>query len=358
MKRIIAHVDMDAFFAAIEERDHIWLAGKPVVIGADPEGGTGRGVVSTANYMARAYGIRSAMPIQQAWKCSIWAKKQQKPSVFFITPNSKKYRQVSQEIFSILSQYGPVEKTSVDEAYIDLSQSRSYKQAKEKAKRIKQHIKKETKLTASIGIGPNKLIAKIASDQNKPNGLVSITPSRVQSFLYPLPVKVLPGVGPQTLRVLHKRGIHCVEDLAQESHHALVTTFGAWGNELYHKAYGAGDEHIISEPAKPQSIGEQETYQSDTLEPQVIFSSILSIAGRIMEEVKRKQIFAFRQVSVMVRFTDFQTKSRHHTLPAYVCKKEEIFKEASRLILPFLDGRENKTCKPIRLVGVRIEQLI
>lgn len=251
-----------------------------------------------------------------------------------------------------------MEQASIDEAYLDMSRMRSYKRAREVAKQIKELVRKEHQLTTSIGIGPNKLIAKIASDQNKPDGLTVITPTQVQSFIDPLPVEVLPGVGPRTLRTLHKEGVHSVGDLAKQPHQKLKALFGAHGDELYDKAWGQGTAHITPEPAKPQSIGEQETYAADTLDAHTVFSSIQSIAERIIEQVQKKDIFGFRHVSVMVRFADFQTYSRSHTMPMYACSGEDIFREATQLILPFLDGRENKSRKPIRLVGVRIEQLI
>jgi len=349
---------MDAFFASVEERDRPWLSGKPVVIGADPEGGLGRGVVSTANYIARTYGITSATPIQVAWRRSEQARKEGKAPAFFLTPDSQKYKQVSQYIFAILAQFGPVERASIDEAYIDLSACRSYKKARVIAERIKAHIKRQHKVTASIGIGPNKLVAKIASDADKPNGLTVITPSRVSQFFSPLPVEALPGVGPQTLRVLRKKNVYTVADLQKHTYDSLTNLFGAFGKDLYHKAHGVGDTNIVDTPAKPQSIGEQETYTTDTVDSFTIFASVEAISERIVTQAQKKDVFAFRQVIVTVRFADFQTISRSHTFPTHRCQSGDIYRYALQLVMPFIDGRANSEKKSIRLIGIRIEQLI
>src|SRR3989338_962353 len=197
MKRIIAHLDMDAFFAAVEERDHKWLKGKPIVVGADPKEGRGRGVVSTANYKAREYGIRSALPISKAWQFSELAKKRGMPPAEFLQPNFDRYEETSGRIISLIrANKRIVEEASIDEAYFDLSELGSYENAAEFCKKLKKEIFEKEKLTCSVGIGSNKLIAKIASDMQKPDGLTVVGADDektclelVERFLEPLPIR-------------------------------------------------------------------------------------------------------------------------------------------------------------------------
>src|SRR3989338_3591427 len=237
--RIVGHLDMDAFFAAVEERDHKWLRGKPIVVGADPKGGEGRGVVSTANYKAREYGVHSAMPISKAFKLC--------PRCIFLAGNFKKYTEVSDRIMKILRKFSQVVETAgVDEAYFILtsdvqglsevrllkppkSDFELWKEAKKIAKKIKDEILEKEKLTCSIGIGPNKLIAKIASDFKKPDGLTVVQPNEVQKFLDPMPVRVIPGIGPKTERVLEEWKIGRIKDLRKTGKQKLVQRFGVRG---------------------------------------------------------------------------------------------------------------------------------
>ncbi|MEK7085044.1 MAG: DNA polymerase IV, partial [Patescibacteria group bacterium] len=185
--KIIAHLDMDAFFAAAEEREKPWLKGMPIVVGADPKNGTGRGVAATANYKAREYGIRSALPISQAWRLSETAKEKGLPPAMFLGGNFRLYAEISKNVMAILAHYSPVvEVASVDEAYFDLSGAGSFEKAARIGKKIKAEILKKEKLTASIGIGPNKLIAKIASDFKKPDGLTGVPAEEAEAFLGPM----------------------------------------------------------------------------------------------------------------------------------------------------------------------------
>ncbi len=201
--RIVLHVDMDAFFAAVEERDKPWLAGLPIVVGSDPKEGHGRGVVATSNYKARVYGIRSAMPITEAWRRSEAAGQEGKPKVIFLLGRHHRYREVSHSIMEYLGTLGGVlEPASIDEAYLELQvtsdmrqgEKDRWKEAEELAREIKKHILETEKLTCSVGIGPNKLIAKIASGFKKPDGLTVIHPGDIQKFLDPLPVREIPDL--------------------------------------------------------------------------------------------------------------------------------------------------------------------
>lgn len=368
--RIIAHLDMDAFFAAIEERDHPRLKGKPIVVGADPEGGKGRGVVSTANYKAREYGIKSALPISTAWRLSEQAKKAGKPAANFFEGNFQKYGQVSGEIMTIVSEYSPaVEQASVDEAYFDLSFCKDFREAAAVAEKIKNKIKKKEKLTASVGIGPNKLIAKIASDMQKPDGLTVVRREDVERFLEPLNIRKIPGIGPKTEILFKKERIGTVGDLKKYSEKQLSEMLGKWGVELFRKVRGLDDSPIeLSYEAK--SIGEQETFSTDTKDATLVMGRLKALCGGVVESFMKSNFDSFRTIGITVRFGDFETKTRATTIPEKVSRSGDLFRkpekseilrklefEASKLIAPFLDSRENPKRKNIRLIGVRIEKL-
>src|SRR5258708_957778 len=244
--RIIAHIDMDAFFASIEERDRPRLQGLPLVVGADPEEGKGRGVVSTANYKARAYGIRSALPISTAWKFSEAARRKGLPPAVFLTPNGAKYGFVSSKIIGTLRTYAEhVEPASVDEAYVDLSFAKTYEKAKEIAWKIKMQILANEQLTASIGIGPNKLIAKIASDRQKPDGLTVVREADAEKFLEPLGIRAIPGVGPKTEEQFKAHKVFTAGDGRRFSAEDLHVMMGKWGTELYEKLGGRDDSPLV-----------------------------------------------------------------------------------------------------------------
>lgn len=364
--RIIFHIDMDAFFAAVEERDKPWLRGKPVVVGADPKaraapgGGelhpTGRGVVSTANYKARAYGIHSAQPISTAWRLSEKAAREGKPRAYFLGGDFRSYEKASGEIMAILRKRGDkIEPASIDEAYLDVSSVGTFDKAEKLARKIKDEIKKKERLTASIGVGPNKLIAKIASGTNKPDGLTIVGPEDVQKFLDPQPVEAIPGIGPKSGRFLQLKGVKTIADLRVVSKWQLVEVFGKWGEEMYEKAHGV-DESIVTEEYETKSIGEQETFEKDTLDPGFLIKALQGLARSVFESV-RKGKFVFKTVSIMVRFEGFETKTRAHTVKKAVRDYKTFEAEALKLFLPFLDRRENPKKKLIRLIGVRAEHL-
>jgi nucleotidyltransferase/DNA polymerase involved in DNA repair len=355
--RIIGHLDMDAFFAAVEERDHPELRGRPLVVGADPRDGKGRGVVSTANYPARSYGIHSALPISQAWRRSEIARRQGKPPVVFLRPNFERYVEVSGRILTMVRRHvSVIEQSGIDEMYFDLSVAGRVDKAKEICQSIKHDIVTEERLTASIGIGPNKLIAKIASDFHKPDGLTMVEEQDAEAFVAPLSVRKIPGIGPKTEARLHQQGISVVQDLKRFSREELEGLFGKWGLELYEKVRGR-DESPIQGVSEVKSIGEQETFAEDTRDSSVIVEH----QRRMCEDVVRRLVEAgfshFRTVVVTVRFADFETMSRSHTLAHPTGSLKDLEVEAIKLLLPFLDHRENPKRKLIRMIGVRVEKL-
>lgn len=357
MKRIIAHLDMDAFFAAVEERDNPRFAGLPVVIGADPARGRGRGVVSTANYKAREYGIRSALPISKAWRFSEEAKRRGLPPAVFLPGDFEKYGRISEEIMAIVKKYSPrVEEASVDEAYFDLTSAGSFKKAEEICLQVKKEIKEKERLTCSIGAGPNKLIAKIASDFKKPDGLTVVEEKDAEKFLEPLPIRKIPGIGPKTEAKFYALKIKTVKDLKKIPAEQLKEILGKWGIGLYEKIRGRDDSPIQTKWIA-KSIGEQETFAKDTLEANFVLERLnalcQSVAGRFAEE----NFKTFKTAGITVRFADFETKTRAHTLTKPASDARILQIETLKLLLPFLDKRENPKRKLIRLISVKIEQL-
>jgi len=357
MKTIIGHLDMDAFFAAVEERDKPWLKGSPVVVGADPLGGRGRGIVATANYKAREYGIRSALPISRAWKFSEQARDAGKPGAVFLTPSLGRYSKVSKELIGIVQTFVPrIQVTSVDEMYFDLSHTGSYKKAKHLAKEIKTSIKKKTKLTASIGIGPNKMIAKIASDFEKPNGLTVVTDRNVEKFIEPLCVRSIPGIGPKMEEKLATLGARTVGDLRKHPKEELAERFGKWGSVLYEKARGISSTDL-SERGAAKSVGEHETFSMDTKDMKYVLVHLEALAEDILRRLRKQNFHGFRTVVLTVRFADFETKQRSVTTKTILKTVRDLQLKAIKLLLPFFAKTENPRRKPIRMIGLRIEKL-
>lgn len=373
---IIAHLDMDAFFAAVEERDNPQWTGLPIVVGSDPKEGHGRGVVSTANYAARKYGIRSGMPISQAWRLaqaasqSLPAGRQGEPKTIFVQSFWRSYSSASKRIMQIIedtlnSEEGvSIQQNGVDECYFDLSFTASFEAAEQLAQTIKQEIKNRERLTCSIGIGPNKLIAKIASDFQKPNGLTIVLPEQVENFLEPLPVRAIPGIGPKTEIIMKKRGIHFVRDLKKYTEEELENWMGEWGKSLYHKARGVGST-TFSPEEPPKSISEQQTFEEDTRDPLLLTETLHKIAKNLIKHLNEKYFHilkygskpTFRTVTVTCRFADFETHTFSHTLKKPTSSLATLKIESLRLLLPFLDHRKNPQGKLIRLIGLRIEKL-
>lgn len=357
MKRIIAHLDMDAFFAAIEERDTPRFKGAPLVIGADPKGGSGRGVVSTASYKAREYGITSAMPISRAWKLAREAKKRGEPEAIFLPVDMRKYARVSGEVFEILKQHVEhVEGASIDEAYLDMSFTKSYAGAIALAGKIKAAIKKQSRITASVGIGPNKLIAKIASDRQKPDGLTVVREEDAEKFLEPLMIRTMPGIGPKTEKFFHEKGIKIIKDLKQYQLQELQLFLGKWGTELYHRIRGEDDSPLVEE-WEAKSIGEQETFDEDTLDSRIIFERLKALCEGVIASLLKDGFASYRTVVLTVRFENFSTYSTSHTLPEPEKTTDVLYREAMRLMMPYLDRRKNPQKQRIRLVGIRVEKL-
>jgi len=352
------HVDMDAFYAAVEERYSPELRGHPVVVGADPKEGHGRGVVTTANYLARRYGIGSAMPISRAWRLAERARLNGEPPAIFVRGDFELYRKVSHRIMELLeSQADAFQGGGIDEAYLDVSSLGSFEAAAARASDIKAAIVEREGLTCSVGIAPNKLVAKIASDFEKPDGMTIVRPESVQSFLDPMAIRVIPGIGPKAEAALHQRGIRTIRELRAVELEQFASAMGRWGAELYAKARGLSESAVSNEHER-KSIGEQETFEEDTLEMSFVLDRARAITAHIFHGLQDRQFSSFRTVSVTVRFSNFTTLTRSHTPKQPVTTEDDMWVNVLRLLLPFLDRRQNPKMRPIRLIGVRAERLV
>lgn len=341
--RIILHIDMDYFYAAVEERENPCLKGKPVVVGADPKEGKGRGVVSTCNYEAREYGIHSGMPISKAYKLC--------KDCEFLPVNMDLYRAVSKRIMDMLKKYSEkYQQVSVDEIFLDISQNvNSFREAEEYAKRIKEDIKEREDLTCSIGIGPNKLIAKIASDYEKPDGITLIKPEKVLDFIYPMKVRKLWGVGPKTEEKLNEMGVKTIKDLSKTKQDILIKEFGSLGHDLHLMSKGK-DNSEVKEKEGIKSLGRETTFQEDISDGKIVLDEIVSLCERTHKLLEKENLF-FRTVTVRIRFEDFETHTSSKTIPLASTSLNKMISVAEELAKKYIKDK-----RKIRLVGVRLSK--
>jgi DNA polymerase IV (DinB-like DNA polymerase) len=269
----------------------------------------------------------------------------------------ERYAEVSTHVMETLRRFVfLVEPASIDEAYFDLSSCESYTLAEEVCRKMKRTIREEERLTASVGIGPNKLIAKIASGVHKPDGLTTVREEDVAAFLAPLPVRTIPGVGPKTEAELARIGAKTVKDMRAFSQEELRAMFGKRGLDLYEKIHGR-DESPVEETHEVKSTGEQETFERDTRDLHFLVERLRAICQDVMHRLTAEGFTHFRTVVLTVRFADFETNSRSHTLSVPTNSLTVLQREAMNLLMPFLDDRENPGGKLIRLIGVRVEKL-
>jgi len=343
-KRIVLHVDMDSFFASVEIREKPKLKGLPVVVGSDPKGGKGRGVVSTCSYEARKYGIHSAMPISQAYKLC--------PDAAFVPVNMKLYAQVSANVMEIMKGFAEkFQQYSVDEAFlVPGPEIRNFEEAAIMALRLKDEIKRRERITCSVGVGPNKLIAKVASKFNKPNGLTVVRPEDVQEFLYPLDISKIPGIGEKTTKILKLMGITKVEELANCDVQILSEKFGKIGLWMKQVAYGLDFSEVKEWEEAVKSISRSGTFEEDTNDPVKIAGSLEMLAESVHRALLRYS-FLFKTVTLKVRFEDFSTYTRSKTTSVWT---SDIFviKRIVMQLLPEFIGRQK-----LRLVGVGVSNL-
>jgi DNA polymerase-4 len=338
--RVVAHLDFDAFFAAVEENRDPSLRGKPVIVG-----GGERGVVATANYVARRYGVHSAMPLRTARRLC--------PHGIYLTGHHRLYREFSRRLMDMLGEYSPlVEQMSLDEAYVDLTGTeRLFGPPVRTARRIQQRVVDELGLTISVGLGTNKLVAKVASDYRKPAGFTVVRPGTEADFLAPLPVERLPGVGPSLLAQLRDRGVVTVGDLARVPPHLLRLSFGEWGELLAHRARGEDVRRVIPYE-EVKSISREHTFDEDVSDVGVLESTLVSLTEDVCRRLRRKRLEA-RTVTVKIRYSDFVTHTCSHTLSRPLDVDEAFFQEVLTL---FRQGRRRRY--HLRLLGVGLTNLV
>lgn len=338
MSRGIIHVDMDAFFAAIEQRDNPSLRGNPVIVGGDPQG---RGVVSSASYEARQYGIKSAMPCSQAQRRC--------PEAIFLPVDMGKYRRVAGQVMEILGEYTPlVEVVSVDEAFLNVTGSRRlFGSAAQIARQIRRRITQQLGLTASVGVAPNRFLAKLASEKAKPDGLVIVEDNKVQEFLTDLQVTELWGVGDSTADRLAKLGIKTVGQLRQYPEEVLVEHFGKQGQRLYRLARGQDDSPVQPESER-KSVSHETTFAEDTADSEVLQATLLQLSEQVGQRLRAHNLRG-RTITLKLRFSDFTTITRRETLADSTDADEQIYHTARQLLETVKLGR-----RKVRLIGVGV----
>jgi len=338
--RRILHVDMDAFYASVEQRDRPELRGRPLAVGGQPDK---RGVVAAASYEARTFGVRSAIPMAQAVRLC--------PSLVIVSPDFQKYRAVSQQVFALFRSVTPlVEPLSLDEAYLDVTENAwGETLGMIVARRLKAEIKSVTGLTASAGVAPNKFLAKIASGWQKPDGLTVIAPERVEPFLRSLPVDALWGVGPVTARKLRERGIEQLIDVRSADPQRLREAVGSLAIWLQRLSHGIDDRPVISE-RETKSSGSENTFERDLTNLDEIRQEVADMARSSASWLARRELFA-RTVVVKVRYNDFTTITRSHT--------ETPTRDASSIVTRAIALLERTEAgrRPVRLLGVSVHNL-
>lgn len=343
--RVIFHVDMDHFFTAVEEREHSEYKDKPVVVGADPKEGKGRGVVSTCNYEARKYGIRSGMPITRAWKRC--------PQAVYLPVNYDLYKKTSSRIMTILRRFADkFEQWGLDEAFLDVTSNiQDLEEAKRVALKIKREIYEKEKLTCSIGVGPNKLVAKIASDFKKPDGLTLVEENNVKSFLSPLPVEKLLWVGKKTKRKLNTMGIKTIGDLANFDASALINKFGVMGRQMHLSAQGI-DRSEIQERWEIKSMSRDTTFEEDISDTKIILKTLNALAEDVHKQLTESNL-NFKTVTIKIRYKNFETHTHSKTLPFMTDRLSDIQKTLGNLVQAYLQPD-----RKVRLIGVKLSNLV
>jgi DNA polymerase IV len=338
--RTILHVDLDAFFAAVEQRDRPELRGKPVIVGGDPRG---RGVVSAASYEARRFGVHSAMSLREAVRRC--------PNGVFLPVDGRRYQQASRDVMAVLRRFTPqVEPISIDEAFLDVTGSRGlFGDGRSIATAIKAAVREDVGLTASVGVASTKLVAKIASDLQKPDGLVVVEPGEEAAFLAPLPISRLWGVGQKTATALADYGVRTIGDLAALSPDLLVRRFGKHGGSLASRARGVDDDPVHEgDPAK--SVGHEHTFDSDTSDREVIERTLLAMSDGVAGRLRSAGVRA-STIAVKIRDSSFRTITRQRTLPEPTDLTDPIFRAAVELARPEVRGIR------VRLLGVTASNL-
>ncbi|WP_423189736.1 DNA polymerase IV [Alkalibacterium sp. f15] len=341
--RKIIHIDMDAFYASVEIRDNPSLKNKPVIIARHPRDTGGRGVVTTANYEARKFGVHSAMSAQKAFELC--------PKGLFVPPNFESYREASSKMHQIFLRYtNKIQPLSLDEAYLDVTDNHiNQKSATLIAERIRKDVFKELDLTCSAGVSYNKFLAKLASDYNKPNGITVIPPEKAHAFLIHLPIEKYHGVGKKSVEKMHAMDIYNGQDLYDKEELELVKHFGKMGHSLYRKVRGIDDSEVRSD-REPKSIGKESTFPRDLSVENEIIQALRQLAGKVMKNLNKKQKHG-KTVVLKIRYEDFQTVTRRRTFPNYIEDEEELFRVAVSI------WEEESLDLSVRLLGITVTGL-
>jgi DNA polymerase IV (DinB-like DNA polymerase) len=338
------HIDMDAFYSCVEQRENPTIRERPVIVEADPKGGNGRGVVVGCSYEARKVGIHSAQPISQAYRLC--------PDGVFLRPNYDLYEGTSEQIMRILKQFAErLEQISIDEAFMDLTgQVTSFAEAGSLASKIKQEVKEKTQLTCSVGIAPNKSVAKIGSDFKKPDGLTIVPPDKVREFLAPLPVNKISGIGKKSTEILNAIGFNSVGDLASSHPSKLTEVFGKYGIRIWQVANGVDEDEVLT-TYSIKSISSETTFEEDVADKDRVMEAFASLVDDVHGRTLSQNML-FRTIGIKVRMDDFSTFTRARSYARYTDEKEVIEESVKALFSEFETSQ-----KKIRLVGVRVSNL-
>ena len=342
--RVIFHVDLNAFYVSVEVRDNPTLKGLPVVVGADPEGGKARGVVMTCSYEARKLGLKSGMPISTAYRLA--------PNAVYLPPRWDRYGEISGQVMDLLRSHADkFEQTGIDEGFLDVSdRTKSLEEAKNLAIAIKKEIRESIGITCSVGIAPNKSLAKIASDRQKPDGLTVVPFDDPKGFLAPLPVAVIPGVGTKTQAFLMEKGIVTIGELQKVSGQELLKWFGKTGVWLW-GVIQAEERLAVFERDMLKSMSVERTFDVDAEDFERVYAQLDAEVRELAERVREANV-KFKVVGIKVRFKGFQTFTREATLTSFT-DSEEALKHEARVLMKEFEYKK----RPVRLVGVRVSQL-
>ena len=342
MNRVILHCDLDCFFAAVEIRDNPQYKNKPVIIGADPKEGQGRGVIATCNYKARKYGLHSAMPISQAYKRC--------PHGIYLRPNGRKYLEVSRQVMEILESYSnEFQKVGTDEAYLELTEkARDYEEAERIAKEIQKEVLEKIGITISIGIAPTKSLAKIASDENKPHGVTVVKPENIRIFLSHMDITRIPGIGKKTKVYFYKKGIKKIGDIINTPLPNMIELFGKHGSWIWKVANGLDNRKVKEFHEQRKSISTERTFYEDTNDFSVIMKKLEDINEKIHKSVIKNHI-SYRTVTLKIRLTGFETYTRSKSYDLPIQDQSTTIKTVLDLYKEFKDNK-----RKIRLLGIKL----
>ncbi len=343
-RRVIFHVDLDAFYVSVEVRENPTLKGLPVVVGADPEGGKARGVVVACSYEARKFGLRSGMPISTAYRLC--------PQAVYMQPNWGLYERASEEVMGTLRGLADAfEQSSIDEAFLDVSkQARSAEDARELALEVKRRVAEAHHFTCSIGVAPNKSAAKIASDRNKPDGLTIVPFEDVAGFLAPLPVSVVPGIGRKTQEFLEEKGIEAIAQLQAVQGKQLLSWFGKNGVWLWGVIHGEENTEVRQQEL-PKSLSVERTFKEDVTEFSSVRQEAADAAAELVRRVKQSGL-TYKVGGIKIRFRGFETHTREKSLPSRTDSEEALQETVGSLLREFETSE-----RPVRLIGVRVADI-